>query len=112
MYATLPEDPTWTGIVRLDAFPEIVRVNDGWQLIHAGADAPMIAIEIPANWSLLQNQNLEEAQRWREATDEIFAHYIGKEEGQYMITAAGVEGERRYLIGERVDDALLERLVH
>lgn len=106
------EDPGRTGIVRLEAFPEIVRVNDGWKPLHYATDAPLIAIEIPANWSQLQSQNLEEAQRWREATDQILAHYIGKEEGQYMITAAGVEGERRYLIGERVDNALLERLVH
>jgi predicted GNAT superfamily acetyltransferase len=95
----------------VDAFPEIARVNDGWQTLWLDADAPLIAIEIPANWSHLQQTNLEEARVWRTATDQILGHYVGKDTGQYMITAAGVDGARRYLIGERVDDLLLERLV-
>jgi predicted GNAT superfamily acetyltransferase len=105
------ENPVRTGIVRLDAFPEIVRVNAGWQTIHLDVDAPIIAVEIPDNWSLLQSQDLAEAWRWRDATDQILAYYVGKDPGQYIITAAGADGERRYLIGERVDEALLERLV-
>jgi predicted GNAT superfamily acetyltransferase len=105
------EDPGRTGIVQVDAFPEIVRVNDGWQRMRLDAHAPLIAIEIPPHWSQLQQTHLEEARAWRAATDQIFQHYVGKEPGQYMITAAGVDGIRRYLIGERVDELLLERLV-
>jgi predicted GNAT superfamily acetyltransferase len=105
------DDPGRTGIVQVDAFPEIVRVNEGWQRIRLNADAPLIAVEIPHQWSQLQQTHLEEARAWRMATDQVFQQYVGKELGQYMITAAGVDGVRRYLIGERVDELLLERLV-
>lgn len=105
------DDPGRTGIVQVDAFPEIERINEGWQTVRFDVEAPLIAIEIPAHWSQLQQTRLAEAHAWRDATDRIFAHYVGKEAGQYMVTAAGVDGVRRYLIGERVDDLLLERLV-
>ena len=110
--AKTTDDPMRSGIVRLDAFAEVVRVNAGWQSVDLHVDAPMIAIEIPANWSQLQATNLTEAQAWRATTDQIFARYVGSGPGQYMITAAGVDGERRFLLGERVDNALLERIVH
>jgi predicted GNAT superfamily acetyltransferase len=105
------DDPGRTGIVQVDAFPEITRVNDGWQTMRLDVDSPLIAIEIPANWSQLQQTHLEDARAWRVATDQILRHYVGKDLGQYIITAAGVDSARRYLIGERVDDLLLERLV-
>ncbi|MCB0112521.1 MAG: hypothetical protein KDD84_00440 [Caldilineaceae bacterium] len=106
------DDPMRSGIVRVDAFPEIVRVNRGWRDVDLNIDAPMIAVEIPANWSGLQLADLAEAQAWRSATDQIFARYVGSEPGQYMITAAGIDGERCYLLGERVDEALLARIVY
>ncbi|MBI1298074.1 hypothetical protein GC175_24330 [bacterium] len=106
------DDPMRSGIVRLDAFSEIVRVNVGSQSVDLHVDAPMIAIEIPTNWSQLQVTNLAEAQAWRATTDQIFSRYVGGGPGQYMITAAGVDGERRFLLGEWVDDTLLERIVH
>ncbi len=106
------DDPARTGVVRLDAFPEITRINDRWHINDLAADAPMIAIEIPANWSQLQRTNLAEAQVWRTATDQIFERYVGSEPGQYVITAVGVDGDRRYLLGESVDETLLDRLIH
>ena len=71
---------------------------------------PVIAIEIPANWTVLQQENLEEALRWRETTDRLFARYIGIEEEKFAITGVGVDGERRYLIGERSCQSLWEQL--
>jgi predicted GNAT superfamily acetyltransferase len=100
-----------SNIFNISAFPEIVRVNQGYTALHFEADSPLIAIEIPAQWSQLQKEKISEALAWREATDQLLAHYVGKELGQYIITAAGIDGERRYLIGEQVSDALLERLV-
>ncbi|MFZ1754981.1 MAG: hypothetical protein WBO46_06045 [Caldilineaceae bacterium] len=100
-----------TAIVDLAHRSEIVRVNDGPIATRFDAHTPTIAFEIPADWSQLQQRDLAQAQRWRESTDELFAHFLGKEEDRYLITGAGVDGERRFLIGERVTDELLTQLL-
>ena len=48
------------------------------------------------------------ALRWRATTDEILSEHLGTEDGQYVLTGVGRDGERRYLIGERIDAALLD----
>jgi len=88
----------------------IRRINNGWAEPHFEEDAQSIAIEIPANWTGLQKEHLEEALRWREVTDRLLQHYVGCEEGKYVVTGVGRDGYRKYLIAERVDSALLERL--
>ena len=90
--------------------PEIDRVNDGTLRVDYDSHAPVIAIEIPENWTLLQQLDLELAQRWRAVTDQLFTHYIGIRAGQYVVTGIGADGDRRYLLAERVDDALWARL--
>ncbi|MCB9139286.1 MAG: hypothetical protein H6642_13145 [Caldilineaceae bacterium] len=97
-------------VVQLDQRPEIGRVNQGWQQVDYTLENDVIAVEIPANWTLLQRDNLELATAWRDVTDGIFAHYVGSSEGRYVITDTGVEGERRYLIGRRVSDGLWDAL--
>ena len=92
--------------------PEIDRVNDGTLRVDFDSHAPVIAIEIPENWTLLQQLDLESAQRWRAVTDQLFGNYIGIRAGQYVVTGVGADGDRRYLLAEQVDDALWERLGH
>ena len=58
----------------------------------------------------MQRNDLDVAIAWREASDRIFGHYVGSSPGQYVITGTGVDGERRYLIGERVSDELWNHL--
>lgn len=97
-------------VMSLATQPSIVRVNDGWQRIDLTADAPGIAIEIPANWTNLQQTHPDEALHWRAATDQLFSHYLGSDPGHYVITDVGVDGEQRFLIARRVDDALWVQL--
>ncbi len=97
-------------VVDLAGDSSIPRINGGWAESYFEEDAPSIAIEIPADWTGLQKRDLQEALRWREATDRLFQHYLGCEEGKYVVTGAGQDGPRKYLIAERVDSALLERL--
>ena len=92
--------------------PEVDRVNDGTLRVDFDSHAPVIAIEIPENWTLLQQLDLEWAQRWRAVTDQLFGNYIGIRAGQYVVTGVGADGDRRYLLAEQVDDALWERLGH
>ena len=89
---------------------QIARVNRGWTDVNYTLRNATIAIEIPTNWTQLQQTDLDRAAAWRETTDQILVRYIGSEPGQYAITGAGVDGDRRYLIGERVNDELWERL--
>ncbi len=89
---------------------EVIRVNDGYRRVDYAVDRPLIAIEIPADWTMLQQNRLDEAVRWREVTDLIFARYVGREPGQYIITGVSTDQERRYLIGEQVSDELWEHL--
>ena len=97
-------------VLDLQHHPHIVRVNDGFSQVRWDADAPFIAVEIPADWTGLQRRSLDDALRWREVSDRLFQHYVGQEPGQYVITGVGVDHDRRFLIGERVDDALWAHL--
>lgn len=97
-------------ILPLAHHPEIQRINDGWQQANFDASAPMLAIEIPANWTLLQRENPEEAMRWRTTTDKLFSHYIGSEPAKYVVTDVGIDEERRYLIIQQVTEYLWQRL--
>jgi predicted GNAT superfamily acetyltransferase len=97
-------------ILHLDQHPEIVHVNEGWRQLDFAATAPIMAIEIPANWTQLQQQDPDEALAWRTATDRLFTHYIGSSAGNYIVTDVGVAAERRYLIIQQVSEYLWQRL--
>jgi predicted GNAT superfamily acetyltransferase len=99
-------------VLDLAAHAEIQRVNDGFADYDLTVDGPYIALEIPANWTELQQQSLEVAFQWRTTSDRLLAHFVGTAPGQYVITGAATEGDRRFLIGQRVDDALWEHLGH
>jgi len=88
----------------------VCRLNEGWARLDLEADDPVVAIEVPADWTALQGASLEEALRWREATDRLFQHYLGGREGRYVITGAATDLERRFLIAQRVEPGLLESL--
>ncbi len=90
--------------------PDVVRVNRGWRDLLLDAEAPTIAVEIPARWTQLQAEDPQEALAWRQATDRLFLHYLGPEIGRYMVTGVGVAGERRFVVAQRVDPALLARI--
>jgi predicted GNAT superfamily acetyltransferase len=89
---------------------QIARANDGYRGMDLSLHAPLIAIEVPADWTALQQDDLEAAVAWREATDRVLGHYLGSGEGQYVITGVGTEGERRFLLAERVEAGVWERL--
>ncbi len=93
-------------IVNLAAQPDVPRLNSGPMSLDGRVDAPELAIEIPADWTTLQRDEPEVASRWRATTDELFANYLGIEEGDYVITGVGRDGERRFLVAERVSESL------
>jgi predicted GNAT superfamily acetyltransferase len=96
---------------KLEEDSSLQRVNDGWAALDLAATAPQIAIEIPVRWTAMQATAPQEALRWRQAVDQLLAHYVGHEPGRYMITGVGQrEGARNYLIARRVDGALLQQL--
>ena len=90
--------------------PKVTIVNQGEERPVLDATGARIAIEIPADWVSLQRADQSGAQRWRDVTNRLLDHYLGPQPGRYIITDAGVSGARRYLIGERVDNRLLEDL--
>ena len=101
-----------TLMLDLTQHPHIQRVNDGWWQVDYTATNDLIAVEIPADWTAIQQRNLEEAIRWRSATDRVFTHYVGTRPGQYVITGVATAGDRRYLLGQQVSDGLWKQLGH
>ncbi len=97
-------------VIHLAHQPEIVRVNQGWQHYDLTVDANLIAIEVPSNWTGLQQTDADAALGWRTVTDQLFAHYIGSAPGKYVVTDVGVDGDARYLIAERASEGLWSRL--
>lgn len=94
----------------VEADPELTVVNQAEGSPIFGAESARIAIEIPSDWVTLQRDDMRVAQRWRAVTNRLFDHYLGSQPGRYCITGSGVAGSRRYIIGERVDDRLLDEL--
>jgi predicted GNAT superfamily acetyltransferase len=97
-------------VVELGHRPQIPRANDGPHGVNLALAAPIIAIETPADWTALQQTDLETAQAWRQATDQVLQHYIGAADGKYVITGVGIDGERRFLLAEQASAALWSRL--
>ncbi len=93
-------------IVNLAAQSDLPRLNNGPTALAGRVDAPELAIEIPADWTTLQRDKPEVAARWRATTDELFANYLGINEGDYVITGVGRDGERRFLVAERASESL------
>jgi predicted GNAT superfamily acetyltransferase len=94
----------------LPQHPEIVRVNQGYQQINLEATGEYIAVEIPADWTALQRQQVDEALAWREATDTLLGHYVGTAPGQYVLTGVATDHEQRFLLGQQADGALWQQL--
>ena len=97
-------------ILDLTQHPNIAVVNRSWTDVNYTLANPVLAIQIPGDWTGLQSRDLDEAVAWRAATDRIFQRYLGRQPGKYVVTGVGIAGERRYLIAQRVDDALWENL--
>ena len=84
---------------------EVRRVNQGPAGLDFAADDAEIVFEIPADWTTVQGT--PQAQAWREATDALFQHYLGADDGKYAITDAARDGDRRYLLAKQVTPSLL-----
>ncbi len=108
----VPLTGTRSLILDLARQADIQRVNWGIDEVNYNADQPFIAIQIPTDWTGLQQHAIAKAMQWREVSDRIFAHYVGMQPGQYVITGVATDGDDRFLIGQRVDDALWEHLGH
>ncbi len=100
-----------TGPREVGADPELTVVNraDGSPDFDAASFG--VAIEIPADWVALQRADRTAALRWRDVTNRLLDRYLGLKPGRYVIVDTGVCASRRYLIGERVDDRLLEERI-
>ncbi len=84
----------------LAELPGVVALNDGPRLLPAPDDPPLIAIAIPSDWTSLQQRDLALAVAWRDATDALFARWIGWSTGRYLIYAVAYGSDHPpYLIG-------------
>jgi predicted GNAT superfamily acetyltransferase len=91
---------------------QIPHVNDGPRSMDLTRQDPLIAIEVPLDWTAVQQQDLKTALAWRQITDEVLQHYIGSGQGKYAITGVGAAADRRFLLAERVSPALWQQLGH
>ena len=98
-------------ILDLANHPEIARANQGTTIHSLELDDPVIAIEIPRDWTQIQRDSLAQAEAWRTTADRLFSRYVGRQPDQYVLTGVGVDGDLRYLIGERSTPALWKTLL-
>jgi predicted GNAT superfamily acetyltransferase len=97
-------------VLDLSHHPEIPVANHGWSHLDYHLTQPMIAIHLPSDWTSLQNTNIAEAVEWRRASDALFSHYVGVEDGRYVVTGVAVKGDERFLIAERATAELWSHL--
>lgn len=97
-----------TIIHELDNVGGLIVVNNGFSEIHLEREAPVLAIEVPGDWTAVQAEDVEKALQWREATDLIFEHYLGPKSQGYAITDVGIDSRERtkryYLLARKLDE--------
>lgn len=71
------------------------------------AEAPWLALEIPADWTALQRDDVALAARWRATSDALLVRHLGYAPGRYVVFDAAADGERRYLVLRRFEAGLL-----
>jgi len=91
----------------LARFPGCALLNEGPTPLAAPADAPYLALEIPADWTALQRDDAGLAAAWRATSDVLLAAQIGYAAGRYVVVDAAAQGERRYLVAQRYAPELL-----
>lgn len=91
---------------QLSDFPDAVVLNEGASCA-VQLDAPFLAIEIPGDWTALQNSQLERAVRWRAWSDDLLSRCVGLGAGKYVIMDVANAGDRWYIVGHRYNDLSL-----
>lgn len=87
----------------------IAFLNDGFRPLAPPLEPPdRFAIEIPDDWTTLQDEDIKAALKWRSTTDALLAAYLGPDEGRYMIADLGRLGARWYLVAYRIGTAFRE----
>lgn len=91
----------------LGRFPGCARLNAGPEPLGDPGEAPFLALEIPADWTALQRDDLGLAAAWRAASDALLGRHLGFAPGRYLAVDAAAEGEARYLVLRRFEAGLL-----
>ena len=81
--------------------------NDGPTDLHIAPGSPLMAIEIPRDWTALQQSDLTAARAWRTNLDSLLARCLGDGSDGYRITNALMHEGRAFLLAEQATDALL-----
>ncbi len=91
----------------LSRFPGCAILNDGPHPRPGPYDAPHLALEVPADWTALQRDDLHTAAAWRATSDALLETLLGFAPGRYLIGDTAIEDGQRYLVAHRFDPALL-----
>lgn len=82
---------------------DVTMINDGPNSYTLETDGENIAIQIPQDWSDLQQSNLSLATKWRDVTDTVLEHYIRPD--RFILTEVVIDsGGKFYLLGQRLED--------
>ncbi len=81
--------------------------NDGPMDLQIAPGNPLIAIEIPRDWTTLQQSDLTAARAWRANLDDLLLRCLGDGPDQYLITNAVIHRGRAFLLAEQATDKLL-----
>ena len=87
--------------------PTDLNIAPGSVSLHEGRAYLLMAIEIPRDWTALQQSDLTAARAWRTGLDDLLLRCLGDGPDQYRITNAVIHEGRVYLLAEQATDALL-----
>ena len=81
--------------------------NDGPTDLDIAPGSPLMAIELPRDWTALQQADLMAARTWRTNLDGLLLRCLGDSPDRYRITNAVMHEGRAYLLAEQATDELL-----
>ena len=80
--------------------------NDGPTVLDILPGSPLMAIEIPRDWTALQQADLMAARAWRTNLDDLLLRCLGDSSDRYRITNAVIHEGRSYLLAEQATDEI------
>ena len=98
-----------TNILDMSQLGGVAFANDGNTKVDLGIeDCNFLAIEVPEDWTSIQKNDIDAAEKWRGVTDKVLEHYLGEKGKGFAICEVGMMNKNdvhhHYLLAKKMSE--------